>query len=95
MFKAPNKSMETPENNPNLLKDFMEEFFDFKTLKKIGLFKKDMKKDDYEAQASRICQYFGMESIYEWRKDEIRCHISEVNPDPKDPFVTVLPSIYE
>jgi hypothetical protein len=87
--------MKTTENNPNLLKDFMEEFFDFKSLKKIGLFKKDIKKDDYEAQAARICQYFGMESIYEWRKDEIRCHISEVNPNPTDPFVTVLPSIYE
>lgn len=86
--------MET-ETNPNLLKDFLEEFFDFNTLKKIGLFNKDIKKKDYEAQSARICQYFGMKSIYEWRKDEMRCHFSEVNPDPKGEFVTVLPSIYD
>lgn len=48
------------------LKDFMEDNFDFVTFKKIGIYSKDTKKRDYEAQAKRICEIFDFESVYEY-----------------------------
>lgn len=50
----------------NKLKEFIEEWFDFKTLKSIGFFAKDVKKTDYERIADRICKFFGYASIYEY-----------------------------
>jgi hypothetical protein len=75
-----------------LLKKFMQEFFPFAEFKKAGLFTKEMK-NDYNAQAEKICTFLGLKSIYEYRKETIRCHISE--PNPKGNFITVIPSIYE
>lgn len=57
------------------LKSFMKANFDFSTLKKVGFFK-DIKFNDYEGQAKRVCIFFGYKSIYEYGKHEIRCHIS-------------------
>ena len=76
------------------LKNFMEEFFDFDSLAKVGFFKKEWK-TDYEKQAERVCKFFGFETVYEYGAKEIRCHISEVNPSEDKPFVTVIPNIYE
>lgn len=78
------------------LKNFMQEFFDFNELVKNGFFKKEMK-SNYKAQAERVCLFFGYETVYEYRAKEIRCHISYAEGHrPKDePFVTVMPSIYE
>lgn len=53
------------------LKDYIEEHFDFAGLKKAGLFGKDIKKNDYEKIAARICTFFGYESIYEYKAYEI------------------------
>lgn len=79
-----------------LLERFMKEFFPFSEFRKAGIFTKEMN-GDYEAQAKRICDMLGLETIYEYRKDEMRAHISyATGKRPKDePFVTVIPSIYD
>lgn len=60
----------------NVLKCFLKDNFDFSGLKKSGFFPKEMKHTDYEGQAKKICEYFGLESIFDYGKHEIRCHIS-------------------
>lgn len=77
-----------------VLKRFMKEFFPYTEFKKFGLFTKEMR-GDYQAQADRICEWFGIETVYEYGAREIRCHITHVDPDPSEPFVTVIPSIYD
>jgi hypothetical protein len=79
------------------LKAFMQEHFDFSTLKKIGFYPKEIKFNDYEGQAKRVCEILGLESVYEYGKEEIRCHISYVenktivdengNLKPEHPFI--------
>ena len=76
------------------LKNFMEEFFDFDGMVKCGFFKKEWK-EDYQAQADRVCRFFGYKTVYEYGAREIRCHISEVNPSEDKPFITIIPNIYE
>lgn len=88
------KPTENLKPDAGVLKRFMQEFFPYRECKKIGLFTAEMR-GDYEAQAARICQWFGYETVYEYGAKEIRCHISPVNPDPKEPFITVVPSIYD
>lgn len=66
------------------LKEFMQDNFDFSTLKKVGFYSQEIKRTDYKAQAERVCHYFGYESVYEYGKfDPIRCHISYADPAPK------------
>mgnify|MGYP001581097525 CR=1 FL=1 len=77
-----------------LLEKFMKEFFDFDDLRKSGFFTKEMK-GDYEAQAKRVCNYFGYKTVYEYGAKEIRCHISEADPKEDTLFITVIPNIYE
>lgn len=88
-----------------LLKKFMKEHFHFPSLRKVGIFTKEMR-FDYTAQAKRICELFGYESVYEYGSKEIKCHISYsqherptwINKDGQlktEPFVTVIKSIYE
>ena len=57
------------------LKSFLIANFSYKDLKKAGFFK-DIKFNDYEGQAKKICDFFGYKNIYEYGKHEIRCHIS-------------------
>jgi len=79
-----------------VLERFMKEFFHYPTLLKAGFFTKEMK-GDYEAQAKRVCEFFGYETVYEYGAHEVRCHISygyDKRPD-NEPFVTVIPSIYD
>ena len=52
------------------LENFMKEFFPYNNFKKIGLFTKEMK-GDYEAQAKRVCLFFGYETVYEYGAKEI------------------------
>ncbi len=66
----------------DLLKKFMKEHFSFTPLRKVGFFTKEMK-NDYEAQAKKICEFFGLESVYEYGSEDIRCHINYANPDDK------------
>jgi hypothetical protein len=77
-----------------LLKKFMKEFFPFRTLLKAGFFTKEMK-NDYDAQAERVCIHFGFETVYEYRKYKISAHLSIAGDRKGEPFVTVLPSIYD
>ena len=74
----------------------MQEFFPFSPLRKAGFFTKEMK-GDYDAQANRVCTFFGFETVYEYGAEEITAHLSYAeNKRPIDePFVTVIPSIYE
>ena len=72
----------------------MKEFFPFQPLKKAGFFTKEMK-NDYDAQAERVCNHFGFETVYEYRKDEISAHLSIAGYRKGESFVTVLPSIYD
>ena len=83
-------------SDPELLKRFVKEFFHFPSLLKSGFFTKEMK-NDYYAQAERICHFFGYKSIFEHGAEEIRCHITYVEGKrPKDEgFTTVIPSIYD
>lgn len=97
----------------NVLKNFLEEFFDFDELVEIGFFKEEMR-CDYKAQADRICKFFGYETVYEYRAKEVRAHITYADPDDisgigtsrplhvnengdlkQEPFITIIPSIYE
>lgn len=66
------------------LKEFMLDNFDFPTLKKIGVFPKEMKLNDYEGQAKRICLIFTLESVYDYPEigKGTRYHLSEpIEPD--------------
>lgn len=62
----------------------MLEKFDFSTLKKVGFYPKDMKFNDYEGQAKRVCDFFGIKSVYEYSEigKGTRYHISEGNLKP-------------
>lgn len=79
-----------------LLKTFIEEFFDYDELQKAG-FWKGIKKNECELQAERIRTFFGLKTIYEYRVEPMAAHISYVDGYrlKDEPFVTVLPSIYE
>lgn len=68
-----------------LLKNFLLDNFDFKELKKIGFYSKDVKKNDYQKQADRICQFFGFETVYQYGFETTYAHISYVKgKEPKD-----------
>lgn len=55
----------TEQEKDQILKDFLKEFFDFRGLCKVGFFTKEMK-NDYKAQAERICRRFGFKSVFEY-----------------------------
>jgi len=82
------------EEKSGVLKRFMQEFFPFKPLLNAGFFTKEMK-GDYPAQAKRVCDFFGYETVFEYGAKEIRCHVSRVKPEPNEPFVTTIQSIYD
>lgn len=83
-------------SDPELLKRFMKEFFPYGEFRKAGIFTKEMR-GDYYWMAYKICHCLGLETIYEYGKDEIRCHFSyaEGKRPPGTPFVEVFPSIYD
>lgn len=49
------------------LKKYMKDNFDYSGLKKCGVFK-DIKHNEYIAQAERIKKFFGLQSIYDYGK---------------------------
>lgn len=71
------------------LKEFMQEHFHFSSMKKGGVFPKEMKFNDYEGQAERICKMFDLESVYDYANigRGAVCHISHVHPTPFDRFI--------
>jgi len=78
-----------------VLKRFMIEFFPFDELLKDGFFTKEMR-NDYNAQAKRVCEYFGYKSVYEYGAKEVKCHISYNGERPENDkeFITTIESIY-
>lgn len=48
------------------LKAFLLENLDFDCLKEMGFWPTGTRRADYAAQAARICQYFGYETVYEY-----------------------------
>ena len=84
----------TEKEKDEVLKRFMREFFPFSPLQKAGFFTKEMK-GDYKSQSKRVCDFFGYETVYEYRAQEIRVHLTETNREPNTPFITAIPSIYE
>jgi hypothetical protein len=87
-----------------VLENFMKEFFPYGQFKKIGFFTPEMK-GDYEAQAKKVCHFFGYKTVYEYGSKEMRGHITFSGDRPlsinnngelePEPFITVFPSIYE
>lgn len=52
------------------LKAYMQDNFDFSSMKKVGIFPKEMKFNDYEGQAKIICTMAGRKHAnYQGRKD--------------------------
>lgn len=87
--------LKTGGKDAGVLERFMKEFFPYGEFKKAGIFTKEMK-GNYYAQAKRVADFFGYETVFEYGATEIRCHITFGGERPKDqPFITVLPSIYE
>lgn len=92
---------DNPQPQDKVLENFMKEFFSFTELKKAGFFSKQMK-GDYAAQAKKVCDFFGYETVYEYASKEIRCHLSyprrlKVNEKGEiniDPFILITPSIF-
>jgi hypothetical protein len=72
----------------------MKEFFPYKEMKRCGIFTKEMKFNDYEAQAKVICDLFELNSIYEYEAlgKGTRYHVSYVNnkTDITRPFVQTI-----
>src|SRR3954465_187035 len=73
----------------NKLKEYMRDNFDFPSMKKVGIFPKEMKFNDYEGQAKRICHIFSLQSVYDYSNIGRGCyaHLSYVNPTPFTRFV--------
>lgn len=87
-----------------LLQKFMKEHFPFTLCKQLGIFTQEMK-GNYQVQAARICEFFGLQSIYEWGAESVSCHLSYAEDRPlsintngrieEEPFITTIKSIYE
>jgi hypothetical protein len=61
------------------LKTYLKNNFSFSDLKKAGFFGKDIKHNDYEKQAERICKFFGLLNIYDYSKMNVgaRYHLTD------------------
>lgn len=96
--------MAVKKETDKTLERFMQEHFPYAEFKKIGFFNKEMK-GDYKAQSERVCKFFGYKTVYEYGSKEIQCHITYAGERPlhinengelkSEPFLTVIPSIYE
>lgn len=77
-----------------VLERFMQEFFPFTELLEAAFFTKEME-GNYPAQAKRVCNYFGYETVYEYGSVEVTCHLSFDRERPVgEPFVLVTSNIY-
>jgi uncharacterized protein with ParB-like and HNH nuclease domain len=94
------------EDSDKLLKDFMEDRFDYASLKKAGFYGKHIKRNDYKAQAAKVCEFFGYKTVYEYGAKELQAHLTYAEGERplyvnregqlcEEPFVTVIKSIYE
>lgn len=66
------------------LKEYMQDNFDFQSLKKAGVFPRDMRFNDYEGQAKVICHFFSLSSIYDYSEigKGTRVHFSYADKVP-------------
>jgi len=76
---------------------FLKENFDFKELKKIGFYARNIKEKDYQKQIDRICQFFSLDSIFQYNFETTSAHLSYAEGKrPKgSPFVTVIKPWHE
>jgi hypothetical protein len=54
------------------LKQYLEDNIPFYELKVVGFWPNGTRKNDYEKIAARICQFFGLKSIYDYSHIEDR-----------------------
>lgn len=81
--------------NPEILERFMKEFFPFQKFCKIGFFTKKMK-NDYYAQAKKVCEFFEYKTVFECGSKQIKCHISHAKrKDREQGFITTGKNIYD
>lgn len=87
----------TEKEKDEVLERFMKEFFPFSVFSKKGWFFTKEMKGDYKAQAKKVCEYFALESVYEYGSKPITCHVTycEGKRPVGEPFVLTIPSIYE
>ena len=85
----------TQEEKDRTLKNFMEEWFYFDGLVSIGFFQEEMR-GDYKAQADKLCNFFGYESIFEYNTKQISVHLSIDGERPKgyESFTTTIEPWY-
>jgi len=91
-----NKIKPIDTSDEGVLRRFMQEFFHYPTFRKIGFFTDEMK-GDYKAQAARVCYFFGYDTVFEYRAEDMHCHISyaEGHRPKGEGFITHIPSIYK
>lgn len=65
--------------NKELLKKFIDEHFCVKSLKDIGVINKNINNKDYVSIANEICRFFGYKTIYQYKFENTKCHISYAN----------------
>lgn len=93
------------KQDKKLLKSFLHEHFDLKTMKRAGLIPKEIRLNNYEKIAEIICRRLSLKSIYEYQAVECRFHLtydtdcrpSWVNTNGEykiTPFVETISSIY-
>lgn len=80
-----------------LLKNFLNDNFDFKELKKVGFYSEDIKKTEYQKQADRICQFFGYKTVYEYKFKTTYVHLTYVEGKRPEgePFLTEVKAWHE
>lgn len=80
-----------------LLKNFLEEHFDFTELKKVGFYDKTIKRKDYQKQVDRICQFFGYDTVYQYNFKTTYAHISYADGKRPEgePFLTEFKAWHE
>ncbi|CEJ71275.1 hypothetical protein BN1195_03620 [Chryseobacterium oranimense G311] len=51
--------------------EYLQEYFDYEGLKTIGFFK-NIKREDFDGQISRICEWFGIVNIFQYEKVDMQ-----------------------
>lgn len=78
-------------NETIALRIFMRNNIPFKALKKAGFFSPEIKSTDYEAQAKRVCEFFGLKNIYDYVSMGKGAKVHLTEGDNSDPFWPFTP----
>lgn len=86
-----------PVKKERLLKNFLEEHFNFDELKSVGFYNKTIKRKDYQKQADRICMFFGYQTVYQYNFETTYAHISysHGHRPEAEPFITEFKAWHE